>query len=645
MAVNVIYKITDYELAQLQQENFDKYLKIIKWGRRHPTRFMEEILQLQFTDHQKYILMSMWNASTVCILASRASGKSFLLAPYIQARSILYPNYNTCILAPTGGQAKLLFAKIENLAKHKIGSIKNSSDVFLNEIIKSSSDTDGFVHGSDSHKCELFNGSKIFTLNGAPKNNVGERVHCLVYDEAGKIPRETFSLCDPFIALDPDFLTGNINKNCMPKQMRNQKILASSAESIDTELFAVYKDCALKMIQGNRDFFVVDLNCEMSLHPTMNGMKFDPLISQQEVDNALALNELRALREYFNIFDGNNAENSVVRRSAIERNSFAYAPTYQNPDGNSQYFIIYDPAERIDNSVIGIFELFRDSIKGLMLRVVNMVNFIEILPNGTKTHKIKPEQVKDLKKIMLAYNGTYFGVADYKNIHLMIDPGSGGGGTSIAAELLSDWHDEFGIKHFGVIDKQDKKLVLEAPKFPEAKEILTLPQASGVKLEMFEAVSNMIDQDLVMFPKTLNLRGEMEFEQFEKIDGKNDEEIVSVKYLKMSKQEVASLTEIELMREEICALQKIKTPNGNVTIKLPANLENKKIHDDRAYVLAMACWRLSELRKKEMLHKNIPQNDLSELYKKRQGNGGVNSNNPFGKIENPFGNMINPFMG
>jgi len=636
MAINVIYKISDYELAVIQKENFEKYLKIINWGRRHPTRFMEEILQLQFTDHQKYILLSMWNASTICILASRASGKSFLLSPYMMARSILFPNYTTVILAPTGKQAKLLFSKMEDLAKHQIQSVANNSDVFANEIVKNSSDTDGFLHNYDSYSCELFNGSTVYTLNGAPKNNVGVRANCLIYDEAGKVSRETFALCDPFIAQDPDFKTGNINLNCFPKQMRNQKILASSAESVDTELFDVYKSCAQQMIVGNREFFVVDLNCTMSVNPFMNGKPYKPLLSQQEIDNALSLNELKALREYFNIFDGNNSENSVVRRSAIERNSFAYYPVYKNPDNQRFFIITYDPAERLDNSVVLISELIRDPDKGLMLKLVNMINFVDILPNGTKKIKTKPEQVEILKKTMLNYNG--IGVRDYDNIHILIDPGSGGGGSSVAAYLLDNWIDDFGVKHFGIIDKSDKKFILEADNFPEAKEILTLPQATGLKVEMFSAVGDMVEQDLVMFPKVLNIHGEMENEVLTE-DGN-----IVVDHMKMSKEETKSLIELELMREEICALQKIKNDNGSIRISLPANLEDKKIKDDRAYVLAMACWKLYKLREKDLLFREKPSNDLSKMINGYKKTLGSNNNNNFVGGSNPFQNIgSNPF--
>ena len=57
----------------------------------------------------------------------------------------------------------MLFAKIEDLAKHRIPTIKNRSDVFYNEVVKSPN-SDGFHH-DDQDYLQLYNGSKVTTYN------------------------------------------------------------------------------------------------------------------------------------------------------------------------------------------------------------------------------------------------------------------------------------------------------------------------------------------------------------------------------------------------------------------------------------------------------------------------------------------------
>lgn len=72
--VNVIYNQFDYEISQRKIEQYERYLKIIQWGRANPVRFMEDVFGLQFTDHQRYVLLSTWNARYAVWLMSRNSG-------------------------------------------------------------------------------------------------------------------------------------------------------------------------------------------------------------------------------------------------------------------------------------------------------------------------------------------------------------------------------------------------------------------------------------------------------------------------------------------------------------------------------------------------------------------------------------------
>ena len=98
-------------------------------------------------------------------------------------------------------------------------------------------------------------------------------------------------------------------------------------------------------------------------------------------------------------------------------------PEFKNP-GNKKYIISYDPASKLDNSVMMAAELFKDEQRGWMVRFVNCVNLIEVLKNGEKVLIQKPEQIERLKDFILDYNR---GALDYDNIdQLIIDAGAGG---------------------------------------------------------------------------------------------------------------------------------------------------------------------------------------------------------------------------
>ena len=95
-----------------------------------------------------------------------------------------------------------------------------------------------------------------------------------------------------------DFITGkDINVNCYPRQFPTQMIYSSSAEGMDSELYDQYKICFEKMLLGDPNYFVCDIDCSFSLHPMMNGKPMKPLVRQDEIDNAFATNPYKAQRE------------------------------------------------------------------------------------------------------------------------------------------------------------------------------------------------------------------------------------------------------------------------------------------------------------------------------------------------------------
>lgn len=422
--LNVIFNDFSYEIAPKQKETFEKYCKIIQWGRKHPTRFLEDFLNLDFTDMQKYVLLSSWLPANCAWVMSRNSGKSYLVSPFIMARSLLLPNTNTYIMAPSGPQAQETFAKLENLAKNNIASVIGVSSVFLDETVRMNSKADPFTHDKNSHHVELYNGSTINTLNSVAKNIVGIRSNFSVYDEAGKIDRDFFALTFPFCAQDTNFITGSgIDADIYPRQLPNKTLLLSSAEGTDSVLFERYKLYFEKMLLGDPNYFVCDIDCSFSLHPMMNGKPMKPLIQQSVVDDAFKTNPYKAEREYKNRFDNDGGQDVFVKRSTLNKYSKIYYPEYFN-EGEKKYIIAYDPSTKLDNSIILVAELFRDEKKGWMVKFVNCQNLIEVLNNGEKAVKQKPEQIEILKGMVLDYNR---GALDYDNLdYLIIDAGAGG---------------------------------------------------------------------------------------------------------------------------------------------------------------------------------------------------------------------------
>ena len=631
MAVNVIYNLTDYELLEKQQELYDKYCKITQWGRLNPVGFIETFFQLELLDYQKYVVAGTWPASVAVWLCSRNTGKSFLTAPYTMARSMLIPNHNTYIMAPSGSQSQRTFSKIEDLALGNIASVLGTNRVFLGELVKYNSANNGFTHDKASHKCELYNGSGIYTLNSTGKTVVGVRSNLTIYDEAGKIERDFFTLTKPFTSQDNNFMTGaGMNLELYPPQLPNQKLFISSADSADSELFDEYELCFEKMMMGDRKYFVVDLNCQHSLHPKKNGYDYRPLITQSEVDDAMRINPFRAKREYYNKFDDLSSENALVSKIVLEKYAQAYLPVYKNT-GDKKYAILLDPSVRRDNAQLGVVELWRDEERGWMGRMVNMKNLVELAPNGEKKVKMQKDQIDVLKEFVLNYN---YGAQDYDNIQkIIIDGGAGGGGTILGQYLLGEWKGKDRKMHRGFIDPDDTDMQAYASDYPGACDKLLLFNFTRDKTALYNATAEILSQGLLIFPKDQNIRHELE-EEFEDSEGN-----LKVRVIKLTPEQSATLSELELAKEELCGMERTKTKDNRVKYDISLEKQKENMHDDRADVCAFAAWLIYQLRNEDALGVTPPDCDFSGFFNRgeKQSKSQVFSGSmPFNLGKRPF---------
>jgi hypothetical protein len=232
-----------------------------------------------------------------------------------------------------------------------------------------------------------------------------------------------------------------------------------------------------------------------------------------------------------------------------------------------------------------------------------------------------PNQIKELKRLLLTYNGE--GVADYENIlGLYIDAGSGGAGVNISDFLWEDWEDEDGNMHRGLIDKEYSPE--EVKLYPNAvPDKMRLLQPTKYKAEMFKALIEMMDMNLIEWPNEYDNRGyitvmydvdvktgnkvprytEPTEKEVKELKKKNIE-IVSEQYYLDSDEEVA-LKQIDAMKTELVNIYRFKQASGNDRFDLAPD-KAKKLHDDRAYVCAMAAYLLQQLRREHLVTRKKP---------------------------------------
>jgi hypothetical protein len=595
-------------ISQRKLDGYIKLAEIIQWGRKNPVKFVERFFGMELLDYQKYVFMESWSKQYVLWCMGRNSGKTTLGSPFIMAKSLLIPNFQAYILAGVGSQSQEMFMKIEKIAKREIASFTGLTDVFFNETVKSASNTDGFTHNPSSFQYKLYNGSIVNSLNGSFDNNRSKRSNLNFYDESGFAPDELFTTSEPFAVQNSDFrLGGDMDVTLFPKQMPNQLIYASSASSTDTYFYRKYADFSRKMFLGDKRYFVADISSDLVINATYNGKLYPvSLLSQETVDAAMRDNKEKAMREYKNIFTTEGSDNQIIKRATIIRNSELRPPVLAN-DGTKKFVMSVDPARSNDNSVCTIAEIYEDPDVGYKMRIVNNVSWTD-LEKKKKTPLKTPDQIKDFKRMLLDYNGIQ--AADYENIEMvLIDSGAGGAGMSSWGDgLLEDWIDEKGIVHKGLIDKTNDEYKSYIGKYSNAVDKVRLLSPKKYKNEMFDALIEMTKLDLISFTESYDYKGEIIFTY------DNGE---SNRY-KLTQAEELSLINMDLAKEELVNIYSFKSTNGSIRYDLSPDKANK-MHDDRAYSIAMLAWYLQQIRRRNITGKKQQDFDISKLFMIKKG--------------------------
>jgi hypothetical protein len=255
------------------------------------------------------------------------------------------------------------------------------------------------------------------------------------------------------------------------------------------------------------------------------------------------------------------------------------------------------------------------------MKIQNVVNLVNIMKKH-KTPMTTPNQIKEVKKLLLAYNGE--GVADYENIlAFWVDAGSGGAGVNVSDFFWEDWEDENGNMHRGMIDKEYSPE--EVRLYPNAIiDKMRLIQPTKYKVEMFRSLIEMMDMNLIEFPNEYDNRGyitlmyEIDTKTGKKTPRYNDPsekeikllekkgiEIVTERYNLDSDEEIA-LKQIDAMKTELVNIYRFKQASGGDRFDLAPDKANK-LHDDRAYVASMSAMFLQQLRRDRLINKKINQ--------------------------------------
>lgn len=625
---NVIYvKPGVYAMSTRKLESLFYIAKLQKYYQCNPVRFIDDFFNIELLDAQAYVVQRTWNCPNVLVLASRGFGKSTVIDLILMSKDMLFCNVWTYIASGSGSQAEETFTKLEQIANDNIDEMRGSTGyIFKNEVEINNAAGDGFSHGSNGFKYTLYNGSFTQTLNSNIDRKRGKR-GSVIFDECGFLSAEMLKVYGAFAAVNKNFASGKdrdghsidpIRLRTFAINLPNQKFYISSASDTDTEFYRLYREFSKKQIMGDRDYCVIQVDCEVVLKPTIRGEVVNALLDRNTIETEMRTNPEKALREYYCQFTTDAGMNAIIRRGTITRNSETRPPLLYNDTGQKKFVLAYDPARSRDNSVILVLELYQNSEGEYKGRVVNCVNLLDV-GKKIKSPMRTPDQIEYLRQLILDYNGD---APDYENIEcVLIDAGSGGGGVNIADFLMQDWTDKKGKTHRGLIDKEYSQEYVG--RFPNAVNKLRLVSPTQYKSIIYEALIEMLDIDAISFTTDYDNKGYLTvFEADEKklekekkkitdklksegysgddLVRKIEEELshascVNTKVVKLDQFQEIALANIDAMKEEMVNMVRKKRDSGKDSFELTPEKANK-LHDDRSYCMALCAWFLSEKR-------------------------------------------------
>ena len=649
---SVIYvKPGVYAMSTRKLESLLYIAKLQKYYQCNPVRFIDDFFNIELLDAQAYVVQRTWNCPNVLVLASRGFGKSTVIDLILMSKDMLFCNVWSYIASGSGSQAEETFTKLEQIANDNIDEMKGSTGyIFKHEVEINNAAGDGFSHGSNGFKYSLYNGSMTQTLNSNIDKKRGKR-GSVIFDECGFLSDEMLKVYGAFAAVNKNFASGKdrdghsidpIRLRTFAINLPNQKFYISSASSTDTEFYRLYREFAKKQIMGDRDYCVIQVDCEVVLRPTIRGEVVNALLTRSTIETEMRTNPEKARREYYCEFTSDAGMNAIIRRGTITRNSETRAPLLYNDTGKKKFIIAYDPARSRDNSVILVMELYQNADGEYKGRVVNCVNLLDV-GKKIKSPMRTPDQIEYLKKLILDYNGD---APDYENIEcVLIDAGSGGGGVNIADFLMEDWIDNKGKRHRGLIDKEYSADYVG--RYPNAVNKLKLVSPSQYKSIIYEALIEMLDIDAISFTTDYDNKGyltvfEADDKKLEKekkriseelkakgVEGddfskKLEEELskascVNTKVVKLDQFQEIALANIDAMKEEMVNMVRKKRDSGKDSFELTPEKANK-LHDDRSYTMALCAWWLSEKRLENVRARKKPSaNDILDKLQVTRG--------------------------
>ena len=299
-------------------------LQFYDWNtffKRNINRYAEMYYGFSLHQYQHLELYEMNENDTTCIIGSRATAKSYIVAIFACCKASLYPNSKIIIASGTKGQGKLIVTeKIKN-------ELMQDSPNLCREILS--------IKDNQNDVIVYFRNGSTIKVVPASENARGNRSTCIIYEEFRMIDKFIVeSVLSPFqMARSAPYKKKSEYKDDKTLVEESTDIFISSAWFTSHWMGDLVKSSVRDMRNGKK-VCVIGTDYSISLKHTIKTYnqihkdykKFDPITWAIEYENQMISENTNAYFTYKMFTDNQN-----LRKPFYPRTAFDYVSRKKNP--------------------------------------------------------------------------------------------------------------------------------------------------------------------------------------------------------------------------------------------------------------------------------------------------------------------------
>lgn len=506
--------------------NPNNVLHVLAWGtffRRNMHRFVMDYLKISLYEYQAISIYMMGISNLICIIASRNSAKSFLVAVYAVARCLLYKGTKFRIGAATEKQAKLI------VSEKIIDELCDWSPILKKEI-------ESYGTRSNDIFVKFRNGSKI-TVFVANENARGLRSNVIAREECRQIKKKVEdSVISPFqTPRKPKYMLKDDYKNNPILKEEPIDIYISSSWYDDGNWMWDISEQALDAMKKNKGGVMLAFDESITLKHDLKTIdqlikekkKQDPITWQIEFLNLKVRDAISSYFTYSMLINRQKLRQVFYPRSTIDfksgkKNKYAI-PKQDNEIRVISNDIAFVAGKQNDNSVYSCIRAIPESVT-----YERENNTIEVKQGFKRQYPyIESNQIGDTTKQAVRIRQLY---EDFMGDYIVIDARNGGGQIVYSLQkILYDEERDIEYPPLKCMNNEDYSKVCQDPHAKECIYVINATQTLNSEIAIAfrkNLVENRIDflvnyntakeeilNNYKEYTETLDLDVQIEFEK------------------------------------------------------------------------------------------------------------------------------------